>query len=356
MAHGPSPNNDSPNGNKTYVNENYSPLLSNFALHMHTVLPSVQYVVFAFDAKTYDERNEIAASLHGKTFPWPGQMLCKARFIDAHLNEMTIKKPKTHCTDIGCVSLEHYKDPAFQYKTQLVTALLREAAVHPTPVRATSCDAHRWPQLHTPPTIINLDITTYVRSEQCFSDMVHHAEDIVSSGSSGTPKWFADKHGVVLNTGLQLLRAKSLPLFVEFEKKHLSKGGMQQPVLAQILDAHGFQWVDKAKRVAAVNFSVSGAITIHVLNESAWNRYGKASLKSPKTSDGVGGCVFHPFDERHENQEKLVVVNRTQQEVERQKIMIEVRQNEATAALKVEEGKVRGRLRGEADEEESECE
>lgn len=35
-----------------------------------------------------------------------------------------------------------------------------------------------------------------------------------------------------------------------------------------------------------------------------------------------------------------MVINRTQQEVERQKIMIEVRQNEATAALKVEEGKV----------------
>ncbi len=42
----------------------------------------------------------------------------------------------------------------------------------------------------------------------------------------------------------------------------------------------------------------------------------------------------------HENQEKLVVVNRTQQEVERQKIMIEVRANEANAALKIEEGKV----------------
>ena len=32
--------------------------------------------------------------------------------------------------------------------------------------------------------------------------------------------------------------------------------------------------------------------------------------------------------------------NRTQQEVERQKIMIEVRANEANAALKIEEGKV----------------
>ena len=35
-----------------------------------------------------------------------------------------------------------------------------------------------------------------------------------------------------------------------------------------------------------------------------------------------------------------MVVNRTQQEVERQKIMIEVRANEANAALKIEEGKV----------------
>ena len=239
------------------------------------------------------------------------KMVCRARFIQHQLGRYNLRLSDDH------LPFRHYRSPVFQYKTELITYLCRNSARS----EAAPSDDHVIMNGSSRPSIVSMDITTLVLSAECWWEMIHQKEDLVSSAEDlgGLPRWFGKKHGMALNSGLQLVRPRALPLMEEWERQHLRVGGTQQMQLAKVLDGHGFLWTDakedgKFRTGSAVtNWEGVGPITIHALgpistngdNGGRWHRAKSCDAMRDVRRCEATRCLFHPFVENHTDHEDV---------------------------------------------------
>jgi hypothetical protein len=269
----------------TLVNAGYAHLIKNFALHMQAVLPCVtQYTVYTLDPASEKQCQKVADMLPHSA------IVCKIRYIEDRLgNYQTPDLQKGH-----------YDSPVFQYKTELTRDLIKQS-----------------PDIGAS---VLMDITNYILSKECWSELLHYPENFVASASKATPRWFADKYGYVFNTGLTLSRKASMPLLSKWYQFHLDTGGPQQAALATVLDEHEFGWnngsIPKAgdpnwTATCTQSWQVLPTVheqpvedrarrthttTLRMLNYYQWPR------AIPDAPAKV--CSFHPFISDHKNHKR----------------------------------------------------